>query len=73
MSNVSSRTKTIRIIEVFVPNPATRRDMSDLFRVADREYRKSNGFPDEAELYDDAYMIEARDDEIVAIVKWSES
>jgi hypothetical protein len=69
MSNVSAREKTIRIHEVTVPNPATRRDICDLLRVADRKYRQVHGHADDwSEFYDDAYTIEARDDETVAII-----
>ena len=69
MSNVSIREKMVRVIEVTVPNPATRRDLEDLIRSADQRYRQIGRIDEAASLFDDAYTIEARDDEIVAIIK----
>ena len=73
MSNVSSREKLVRTIEVTVPNPAARRDVWDLLRVADQKYRELHPndphIAGDHDLYDDAYMVEFRDDEVVAIIK----
>jgi hypothetical protein len=76
VTNISGRTRTFIHHEVSVPAPggqATRRDVADLVFFADRKYRELH--PDDPHisgdqgLYDDAYLIELRDDELVAVIK----
>lgn len=68
MSNVTWAERQIKVYEISVPNPATRRDLSDLLRSADKRLAEVD--PARAEKgYDDAYMVEARDEQLVAIIK----
>jgi hypothetical protein len=77
VTNVKTRTATVIHHEVSIPlredKGATRRDVQNLLNFADKKYRELH--PDDSRimgdqaLYDDAYWIEVRDDELVAVIK----
>lgn len=76
MTNITGRVHTVVHHEISVPirdGGAVRRDVADLLFFADQKYRELH--PDDPHisgdqgLYDDAYSIEARDDELVAVIK----
>ena len=74
MTNVESRVRTVVNHEVLVPirdGKITRRDVAELLNFADLKYRELH--PDDPhiknqDLYDDAYYVEPRDDELVAVI-----
>lgn len=66
MTNVSGWKENQRLHKLAIPNPATVRDVQDLVMMANRKYEEVHGTaPD----YDDAYLIEADDEQIVATIK----
>lgn len=74
MTNVERRTRTIVHHEVLVPirdGKVTRRDVAELLTFADLKYRElhpNDPHIKDQDLYDDAYYIEPRDDELVAVI-----
>lgn len=71
MSNVTWAERQIKVYELAVPNPATRRDLSDLLRLADKRLAELGLVSDASSpgFSDDAYTIEARGEQIVAVIK----
>lgn len=69
MSNVTWAERQIKVYELAVPNPATRRDLGDLMRSADKRLAELGLTNATGGLNDDAYMIEARDEHLVAVIK----
>jgi hypothetical protein len=75
MTNVVTSVRTEIRHEVLIPlldGKATRRDVADLLTFADIKYRDLH--PDDphianSDLYDDAYYVEVRDHELVAVIK----
>lgn len=72
MSNVTWAERQIKVYEVAVPNPATRRDIAELLNSADRRLAEVDPVA-AGRLHDDAYMVEARDGQIVAVIKVEKS
>lgn len=66
MTNVTDRKRTFTIHEVTVPNPASRRDLSELILFADRKFMEVNGREVE---FDDDYMVTADEESITATIK----
>jgi hypothetical protein len=74
VTNHSGRIRTFVHHEVSIPAPggeATRRDVTDLVFFADRKYRELHPHISGGQQWvaDDAYLIELRDDELVAVIK----
>ena len=80
MSNIESRTRIVTWHEISVPirdGKVTRRDVADLLFFADRKYRELHPndphISGDQDVYDDAYMIEPRDETLAARIKVDES
>lgn len=66
MTNVTGRKRIYTVHEVSVPNPATRRDLSDLILSADRTFAEVHGRDVN---FDDDYMITADEEQITATIR----
>ena len=69
MANITRRKILVTHHELSIPvrgGAATRRDVADLLFYAEQKYEEVNGVKAS---YDDAYLIEPRDDELVAVIK----
>jgi hypothetical protein len=69
MTNITRRKILVTHHEVSIPvreGGATRRDVADLLFFADQKYEEVHGVKAD---HDDAYLIEPRDDEMVAVIK----